>query len=84
MNPETERIDLSLARASITSALARIAVLDDTVVPLHADRSRDTSAAKARVAKELLYLAHLCDRARLQVMDEYQVTRGFVDHLESP
>jgi hypothetical protein len=42
---------------------------------------RDRSAALARINKELLYLAHLCDAARVAAMDEYQRLRGFTEHL---
>lgn len=76
---EFESLDLHDVRELLKSALAKVDDIDGRQLPDQA-RTRDRSAAIAAVAKELLFLAHCCDKARLLVMDEYQMTRGYTSH----
>lgn len=39
---------------------------------------RERSAALAEISKELLFLGHLCDKARLASLDQYHSTRGYM------
>ena len=38
---------------------------------------RDRSAAQAEITRKLLFMSHVCDRARIATLDEYHATRGY-------
>lgn len=38
--------------------------------------NKTTTATKARVSNELLFLAHLCDNARVEVLNQYHAFKG--------
>lgn len=80
MGDVVEALDLHEARTLLKAALDKVDEIDGRNLP-HPERTRDRSAALAAVAKDLLFLAHCCDKARVLVMDEYQLTRGFTTHL---
>lgn len=70
------RVDLGQVNAAIASAIQQVDVVDGRLVP-GALKGRDRSAELGAISKDLLHLAHLCDKARVLVMDEYHRTRGF-------
>lgn len=76
---EFESVDLDEVRDLLKTALLKVEEIDRATLPDSA-RARDRSAAIAALCKELLFLAHVCDKARIHVLDEYQATRGFTDH----
>lgn len=39
------------------------------------------SSEKAEITKELLFIAHLCDKARTSVLDEYYRFKGETAHM---
>lgn len=40
------------------------------------EHDRQRSAVKAQISNQLLYLAHLCDVARVEAMNQYHVFKG--------
>lgn len=75
-----DRIDLTETRDMLMAALTKTQTLNGTKLPA-AGRGRDRSAALGPIQKDLLFLAHLCDKARVLALDEYHFTRGYTDHL---
>ena len=78
--PMPTTLSMAAARQLITLADKGLAALDGYEVPTRqAGRSR--TAELAVTSKELLYPAHLLDKARVLVLDEYHVVRGHTEHL---
>lgn len=73
-------IDLTPVRDLLATAQEQLAEFDGREIP-QAARGRDRGAEMAEITKSLLFMAHLLDKARLLVLDEYHVARGFTDHL---
>ena len=63
----------------IRLATERCEALDQRDIP---HQHKDRVKAMAGIQRDTLYLAHLLDRARLLVLDEYHLVRGFTDHLQ--
>lgn len=43
---------------------------------------QDQAAARAAITRQLLFLSHLIERLRVEVMDEYYIVKGFDAHLQ--
>lgn len=75
MSPETEVVDLKGAREALLELVALVQELHGLRLPPPAQR-KDRVAALAPVQRKLNYAAHLCDVARVEIMDAYHATRG--------
>lgn len=76
------RIDVGDAVAVLEEALAQLRVLDGREVddaPTRAARRQ-----KTEISRKLLYLAHLTDLGRVQIMDAYYVYKRDADPIEEP
>lgn len=69
------KIELNDARDMLLAIVSKVQALNGTPIP----EGRDRPQALAPIHKELLYLAHLCDRTRVAINDEYHRTRGFTE-----
>ena len=78
--PLPEQLDMTGVRRLLTLADKGQAALDGHGVPTRQAR-RSRTAELAVTSKELLYLAHLLDKSRVLVMDEYHVVRGRTEQL---
>lgn len=74
------RVDLSDCRDLLMAALTEISNLHGKTVP-PAARGRERGPTIAEVQKGLLFLGHLCDRARIEALDNYHTVRGHTAHL---
>lgn len=74
---EASQVNLSEPIEMIRVATERCAELDGRDIP---HQHKDRVKALAGIQRDTLYLAHLLDRARLLVLDEYHLLRGFTDH----
>ncbi len=72
--------DMSSTRAVLETALDYCDQIDNTDVPDRGER-KDRVAAQAEIQRLLLFLSHLCDKARIDTLDQYHAFRGFTDHL---
>lgn len=61
-------------------ALDRAEQVDGRDVP-EAQHGKSRAQELSDIQKNLLNLAHLCDKARVLVLDQYHAVRGFTDHL---
>lgn len=73
-------IDTSEALRLLRSATEAAESLDGQIIP-DRERGKDRQAQFAELLKNLLQLAHLCDKTRVVVLDQYHAARGFHDHL---
>ena len=73
-------LDMTAVRELLTLASEGLAHLDGYRVPAR-QGGRSRTAELAVASKELLYLAHLLDKARVLVLDEYHVVRGRTEQL---
>lgn len=73
-------VDLTPVRDLLATATELLEEFDGREIPAPA-RGRDRGAEMAEITKSLLLLAHLLDKSRLLVLDEYHLARGFTDHL---
>lgn len=76
----SETVNLDEVREMLVAATSRVAHVHGTEIP-GGDKVKDRPAALAQVQKELLFLSHLCERARMLALDEYHLIRGFNDHV---
>lgn len=74
--PQPIEIDLSVFRDLLDSIDDLSDKLDGQKIPSRL-QGRERSAALAVVAKDLLFLSHLCDKARVAALDAYHASRGF-------
>lgn len=72
-------LDLSECRDLLMAAVAELQRLHGTKVPAAA-RGRERGPTIADVQKGLLFLGHLCDKARISALDEYHTVRGHTAH----
>lgn len=72
----SDKLELDDVRDVLLHIVGRVQKLNGTAIP-DSSRARDRSAALAPIHRELLFLAHLCDKARVGIYDEYHHTRGF-------
>lgn len=84
---ETEKqgstqLELDDVRDVLLHMVSRIQQLNGTAIPAETIRGRDRSAALAPLHKELLFLAHLADKARVGINDEYHRTRGYTEFTD--
>lgn len=74
------RIDDRIVTELIREAEDRIADLAETRLQYDSD-ARMNSSERAQISKELLFISHLLDKARLAVLDEYYRFKGETSHL---
>lgn len=73
-------VNLSAVHDLLGAALDRAIALDGREIPERmAGKSR--SAELAEINKDLVFLSHLLDKARVLTLDAYQSVRGFDEHL---
>lgn len=70
-----EKIDLATAQDAVLELIGRLQQVNGKTIP-PASRAKDRIAVLAPIRTELLYLSHLCDVARVEIMDVYHGTRG--------
>lgn len=75
-------IDLDDVRDVLLHVVGRVQQLNGTEIPDENTRGRDRSAALAPLHKELLYLSHLCDKAKVAINDEYHRSRGYTEFTD--
>lgn len=78
---EYANVDLRPALDSLQVLSRRLHQIDGREIPPK-QMGRARSAELAELTKELLFLTHLCDRVKVQVMDEYYVARGITEHID--
>jgi hypothetical protein len=78
-----DQLDLNDVRDVLLQAVQRVQALNGKTIP-SASQARDRSAALAPIHRELLFVAHLADKARVGIMDEYHHTRGFDGFPDAP
>ncbi len=77
----TLQVDLAETRRLLERVSQRLDELDRRHIPERGPR-QDRTAALAAVQRDSLYLAHLLELARVNVLSEYHRIRGgFTDHL---
>jgi hypothetical protein len=82
MTPDGEwaRIETSDIKTVLRVLKNQVAKLDDIQLKTNL-KGREQSAELAKAQRDLLYVAHLFDKGRLLVMDEYHAIRGRTAHL---
>ena len=77
-----EVVDLGEVERLLERALCLVRELNGKPVsPPEARTHRDLQRESAALSKDLLFLAHLCEKSRCRTNDWYQVTRGFTAHM---
>lgn len=72
--PAQDDVDLDAARETLVQLLAGVQNVNHRKLP--SGSGRDRVAAQAPVQRELLLLAHLCDKARVEIMETYHGLRS--------
>ena len=75
----TFKIEASKALDVLELAIGRLEKLDGTIASDPSGGSKNSSY-NARISKELLFIAHLCQKAAVAVMDEYHSFKGESGH----
>jgi hypothetical protein len=76
----THRIDLTDAVVLADKAAARMERITGKKAIDH-EQGRTASAENAIISKDLLFIAHLCRKAEVEVMDQYHAFKGETSHL---
>lgn len=74
---DSDQVNVAAALDALDAAAKRLQAIDGKDVPEGPGRA--VSAALADLAKELMYAAHLCARAEVEVLHEYHRIRGYAD-----
>lgn len=83
MSPaDYDHVDLAVATDLMNLLSARLRSAHGSTIPPR-EYGRARSAELAKLTKELLFISHLARKVEIAVMDEYYITRGETDHLES-
>lgn len=72
------RVDLGDTVDLLRKALEEAEELHGTRMPKEASQRR---TALSNAGKRLLLLAHMLDKGRVEVLDEYHLSRGFTAHM---
>lgn len=75
MAHENSKVDLEDARDLLLAILTKVQALNGVTVP----EGRDRLQALAPIHRELLYLSHLAEKAKVAINDEYHRTRGYTE-----
>lgn len=75
-----DSVDLTELEEVLSTIATHVAKIHGRRTPTSGER-KEISAQKADITRELLFIAHLCDRARIATLDEYQTIKGFSDHV---
>lgn len=73
---EYRQVNVADARAHLVVALARLDEVDQVRIP--AGKGSVRSGVLADVGKELLFIDHLLSKAKVLVLDEYHMSRGYI------
>lgn len=66
------KVDLDTARETLLELLSQVQRLNGKALP----NGRDRVAVQAPAQRELLYMAHLCDKAKVEIMETYHGLRS--------
>lgn len=83
MSTNEEHLNLDEVRRLLIGALEQVEVLNGTLLPNASTGTRDRNRSIAGLSRDLLFLGHMLDKARVLTLDAYQSARGFTAHLES-
>ena len=72
------KLDLTEVMEVLQDALERTQALHGRDVP-QPEKGKNRAAVIAEINKSLVGTSHLCDKARVLLLDEYHAVRGFYD-----